>query len=742
MSNIYKNIAIALLIVLIITIILSIINYRDRYKLQIIIDGLKKDLDYSDKQLSKLTEEKNALIADKAKEDSDSKEFPGSMLKPSDKDKKIKELENKIIKLTDDIKNIHNTANEYKTLITTIKNFMLSLNVSEATSVINKIGGPDRSYAQHIVDAFNLILQKREQAIKDNMSKNSKLSDLRITSEEVALLDTLIKQYGSITNLNTEMKRLQSQKGGIVERLKVIREQFEATKDNLDKLNQILDKQNNINNTDKDIEIAQQTITGLQNTIKELENKKAFLIQERNKLIQELELTNEEIKDIQGLINETSLKLIPVQTLPIPDQPIPDQPIPDQPIPDQPTPDQPIPDQPTPDQPISPKEAKLNFIYVLDKQFSKIPTNEIEQEKLINYIKTTSYIFNRFFDKLNIEKDMKNLENLEILDSLDYIIASCQQIQNRTPIKFLKNTILLGYDISGHRINQINDGLYFGRNYTGDILKETTGVCDNNMYCNSITYGTFNKLGLNKVNYISANDSNFKEIGFGCGDSTISDITTAIVEGTDMDGNTDEKILEEVYESDIIGKSYVKLSDVIKKDPMLNYSKTYKIGYKCANKHNSFLNSIDNNTSGISFDLRRSNIVKNKDYNVYISKPDYINWEGANAAYDKNYNTVDIGELNRGGIIFTRDYDVDMNVASSVGEEVTSLEECVLQGNESKYGSYAYYDKLSNKYMCNDIITATIAKRGYTQYNEYNPKDTTPKIIYIKPGVAPTIKSF
>ena len=297
----YKDTVIAVLVVvLIITIIVSIsAYYNNRDRLLLIIDKLTKELNDSDRQIIKLTAEKNALLAEKAKKDSTSSEFPGSGLTVSDKDNKIRELENKIKKLVEDIKNINDLTNEYKLLVTSIKDFMLSLNVGDARVHIDKIGGKSPDVRQHIIDTFNLILEKRQKALQGIINDKNKqlgtMRDLRIQPEEVALLNGLIRQYGSITNLNNELRRLQNQKGGIVERLKAVREQFVATQDNIDKLQRII-------NIDKGI-------PALETQILNYQNKLAALKKEKDDLMKELNIIDTSIEKLNMLLAEKTLEL-------------------------------------------------------------------------------------------------------------------------------------------------------------------------------------------------------------------------------------------------------------------------------------------------------------------------------------------------------------------------------------------------------------------------------------------------
>ena len=958
----YKDTVIAVLVVvLIITIIVSIsAYYNNRDRLLLIIDKLTKELDDSDRQITKLTAEKNALLAEKAKKDSTSSEFPGSGLTVSDKDKKIRELENKIKKLVEDIKNINNLTNEYKVLINSIKDFMLSLNVGDARVHIDKIGSKSPDARQHIIDAFNLILEKRQKVLQDIINDKNKqlgtMRDLRIRPEEVALLNDLIRQYGSITNLNNELRRLQNQKGSIVERLKAVREQFVATQDNIDKLQrlikirkgipaleqQILDYQNDlaalISERDalmKELDIIDTSIEKLnmllaektleisinkgKNIYNSLVNNVDFVRGYNGKnIINDLDQNNKHIQgrtpeecrqialkekypgwgwrtyahpeenlrgtcyfyttkenlgpyagdptdmihitgcteagytlssgctalgsiqsnpllennkinagddvyssimnninyvrgytgqpirseDIQGMtpeecrqnalkekhpgwgwrtyahpeeklrgtcyyydnkpedpnkpgpytgnIADTShitgctnagytvasgcIEPTPIQPDPTPIQPEP-TPIQPEPTPIQPepTPIQPpiqtLPIQPEPEEKIPDDKIRIvnNFLKVLNANLEATHT----PEELLDYIRASNGLLQEYFSILNIntKESAKNVINTydKHFKKLNQLQNRYEQVGNNIPISYLRNTILLGYDVAGHRIGQFNDGLHFDKNFKGSIIKEMEGVCDNNKYCNSMTYGIFNNLVLPVYKNVSTyeRDANWNDgsVLFGCDSGmVIKDISAEVI------GDNGNKIQIDDL-SGAVGENKFAFRDYLKQDYMPNVFKRYNAYYTCAADNNVFLNSIDSKSDDNS---RKSNIAANSDYNVYVSKPEYINWETEAHGYDSAYDTVNLSRINKNGMIFTRDYDVN----PSKEEEIVSLDDCIAKAaTAGPLGSYTYYDVSKNKHMCGSVVDNNLYKRSIR-------KGIYPKIIYFKPGVVPKFNNY
>ena len=933
----YKDTVIAVLVVvLIITIIVSIsAYYNNRDRLLLIIDKLTKELNDSDRQIIKLTAEKNALLAEKAKKDSTSSEFPGSGLTVSDKDNKIRELENKIKKLVEDIKNINDLTNEYKLLVTSIKDFMLSLNVGDARVHIDKIGGKSPDVRQHIIDAFKLILEKRQEALQDIINDKNKqlgtMRDLLIQPEEVALLNGLIRQYGSITNLNNELRHLQNQKGGIVERLKAVREQFETTQDNIDKLQrlieidkqqipaleqQILDNQQKLVALRKEKAELMKALNIIETSIKELESmldtktleisinkgknvynslvKDVDFVRGYNgkNIINDLDQNN---KHIQGRTPEecrqialnkypgwgwrtyehpeenlrgtcyfyetkenlgpyagdptdmihitgctdpgytlssgcTSLGIIqsnpllennkintgddiyssitnnvdfvrgyngsaidneldqnnkliqgrtpeecrqialnnkypgwgwrtyehpeenlrgtcyfyknenlgpyagdPTDMIHITGCTTPGYTLssgctalggiqPEAPV--QTQPEAPVQTQPEDEIPADKIRIVTNFLKVLNANLEANHT----PEELKEYINVSKELLQEYFSKLNINttQSAKNVINMygKHSERLNQLQNRYEQVGNNIPISYLRNTILLGYDVSGHRTGQFNDGLYFDKNFKGSIIKEMEGVCDNNKYCNSMTYGTFNKLGLpvykEALTYEKNANWNNGSVSFGCDDGMIiKEISTEVI------GDNGNKIQIDDL-SGAVGKNSFTFGEYLKDDYIPNVFKSYKASYTCATDNNVFLNSINSKSYDNS---RKSNIAANSDYNVYVSKPEYINWETGAHGYNSEYDTVNLSRINKNGMIFTRDYDVN----PSKEEETVSLEDCIAKAGP--LGSYTYYDPASNKHMCGTIVDDNLYKRSIR-------KGRYPKIIYFKPGVVPKFNNY
>lgn len=1144
-----RDIVIGLLVVvLIITIVVSIsAYYNQRDRLLMIIDKLSKDLDESDKQIAKLIVEKNALIAEKAKKDSTSVQFPGSGLVQTDKDKKIRELEDKIQRLTNDIKNINNMTNEYKLLITAIKDFMLSLNVNEAGNLIGKIGGGSPAQQQHIIDAFNLILEKREKALKDIIDNKDKriirFLDLRIQQHEIDILQKLITEYGSITNLNNHLIKLQNKKGSIIERLKIIRERFEVTLANINQAQALLDANKKIELKEIEVKKAKDIVTTLEAELKDL-------ISERDQLIKELSITNEAINDLQRKIDEynknkpiveqetgdcgqfyvipnlpqkniyrikivsmattlveesdidmermkvtkygneynlegaiisnfmmtqhkiiknpisesellpaskctkpdadsvlqlgdktyaiksellfefknklylfngvtsyeinkgsiqfiykdfilkqtfttidnkvkymspieinlryitlkthdgrclevsgaskevgsrvqiwdcgdivndehkhwtiinkrlkpkhvnlylkadnTEAKLVkyddatvfssidavdvgayefninnnklsyevatdtdlitgetiyntnngsnvkladsdtskhkwkhgpivesendyssllndinfvkgynrktienetdenndliqgrtpedcriaaknksyhawgwrtyehpdenlrgtcyfyreenlgpyqgdpkdnihitgclkpgllvsegckepPIQTLPIETT----GPISTEQTPTEQPPTEPIPINPIPTQIISDTEL-TNFINILNRQLNETPT--ADPNHLLDYIRVSHSLINTYMTANKIDKNKLSTQNINDLfqshmAQLNTLQNMYTQVKNRIPISYLKNTILLGYDVSGHRLGQFNDGLYFNKNFKGSIIKEMEGVCDNNKYCSSMTYGTFNKLGLPVHIDTETNedtilhDGNIESTDISCpSNMIIKEILKAEVTAHNVDeykslnNGEDPPIIKIDELNKAIGQNSFKIPDFVKKDYMFNVHKQYNVGYTCGINNDLHLNSIDSKAATIA--ASKSNISRNADYNVYVSKPEYINWSNEHG-YDSNFNTVDLSLVNTNGMIFTRDYEIKLDNDEI---DVETMDECILRKGANALGSYAYPDSKSKKYKCGSVLTKDLYRRHHQDLNH------PPKIIYIKPGVVPQI---
>ena len=254
-------------------------------------------------------------------------------------------------------------------------------------------------------------------------------------------------------------------------------------------------------------------------------------------------------------------------------------------------------------------------------------------------------------------------------------------------------------------------------------------VCNNNSYCTGMTYAKSN-VSLPKY-YKNSFDKNGL---FTCDDGTvIKEINYAAVSNND---DTNTEILQELYGQTLVGKKDFVISDYIKNIPDTD-NKKYTVGYTCAPNTEILLNSLDNNLDDPlkTFNDRKSNIYKNQDYNVYVSKPEYINWNKDMYGYDEEHNTVDFNKINSGGVIFTKDYITEDNPPS--GDEVSSLDECINLSNKSENISGSYLYKHKDKYFCNPITNNTIKRRS-SAMSKTN-KNIPEQIIYIKPGNIPTI---